>query len=71
MGIQSHQKMIYQILAELDQDNSGGMDFDEFFKMATTKQPMRETKADIYRAFNLFDLNREGKITFEELKRVS
>jgi Ca2+-binding EF-hand superfamily protein len=71
MGIQTHSKLIYQVLGELDQDNSGGIDFDEFFKLATSKQPMRETRLDIQRAFNLFDLNREGRITFEELKRVA
>jgi len=58
-------------LGELDQDNSGGIDFDEFFKLATTKPPMRETRKDIERAFYLFDLNREGKIQFEELKGVA
>ena len=47
MGLDSQSKLIYQVLGEMDEDNSGGISFDEFFKLATSKQTMRETKQDI------------------------
>jgi Ca2+-binding EF-hand superfamily protein len=61
MGLEAQSKMIYQVLGELDQDNSGGFDFNEFFALATSKQSVKDNRKDILRAFNLFDLNKEGK----------
>ena len=34
-GFSGKNKFVYQILAELDEDQSGGIDFDEFLKLAT------------------------------------
>ncbi|CAD8065242.1 unnamed protein product [Paramecium sonneborni] len=71
LGLRAQNKMIYQVLGEIDQDNQGGFSFDNFIKLATAKQNLKETRGSLMRTFNLFDLNREGRITWDELKRVS
>lgn len=37
LGFGGANKFIYQILAELDEDQSGGIDFQEFLRLATAK----------------------------------
>ena len=37
LGFSGQNKFVYQILAELDEDQSGGIDFAEFLRLATSK----------------------------------
>ena len=37
LGFTGQNKFVYQILAELDEDQSGGIDFPEFLRLATAK----------------------------------
>lgn len=39
--------------------------------MATTKITTKDSKADIQKVFNLYDQNKEGRITWDELKHVA
>ena len=48
-------KFIYQILAELDEDQSGGIDFAEFLRLATAKIGEKDIRVDINKVFNAFD----------------
>ncbi|CAK73693.1 unnamed protein product (macronuclear) [Paramecium tetraurelia] len=66
-----HNKFIYQVLGELDTDNSGGIDFEEFLHLATAKISDKDTREQIQKVFNLYDWNKEGRITWDELKRVA
>ncbi|CAD8148496.1 unnamed protein product [Paramecium octaurelia] len=66
-----HNKFIYQVLGELDTDNSGGIDFEEFLHLATAKVSDKDTREQIHKVFNLYDWNKEGRITWDELKRVA
>lgn len=51
-------KFVYQILAELDEDQSGGIDFAEFLRLATAKIGEKDSRAEINKVFNSFDPNR-------------
>lgn len=44
MGFGGQNKFVYQILAELDADQSGGIDFPEFLKLATAKISDKDTR---------------------------
>lgn len=68
------------MLGELDKDNSGGIDFEEFLALATAKVSDKDTKDQVKKVFNLYDWNHEGilkyyppigRITWDELKRVA
>jgi Ca2+-binding EF-hand superfamily protein len=52
------------VLAEIDEDNSGGIDFEEFLKLATQKVSTKDSRADIQKVFNLYDWNKEGLVSF-------
>ena len=49
----------------------GGIDFDEFLNMATARVSNKDSRADVQKVFNLYDWNKEGRITWDELKRVA
>lgn len=58
LGFGGQNKFVYQILAELDDDQSGGIDFPEFLRLATAKMSDKDSRAEIEKVFNSFDINR-------------
>ena len=58
LGFQGNNKFIYQILAELDDDQSGGIDFAEFLRLATAKLGEKDSRAEIDKVWGSFDVNR-------------
>lgn len=58
LGFTGQNKFVYQILAELDEDQSGGIDFAEFVRLATAKIGEKDTRPEILKVFNAFDPNR-------------
>lgn len=58
MGFGGQNKFVYQILAELDDDQSGGIDFAEFLRLATAKMSDKESRAEVDKVFQSFDINR-------------
>ena len=64
LGFTGQGKFVYQILAELDEDGSGGIEFPEFVKLATAKLSDKDSRGDITKVFNSFDINRAVKRIF-------
>lgn len=58
LGFSGQNKFVYQILAELDEDQSGGIDFPEFLRLATSKISEKDSRAEVNKVFNSFDINR-------------
>ena len=71
LGLLSNSKVLYQVLGELDEDHSGGIDFNEFFSFLTAKVNEKDKKEEIVKLFKFFDDNDNGKIQWAELKRVA
>ena len=78
LGFTGQNKFVYQIMAELDDDQSGGIDFAEFVRLATAKIGEKDSRAEINKVFTAFDPNRavildliQGKFTVNELKKVA
>lgn len=71
LGFGGQNKFVYQILAELDDDQSGGIDFPQFLKLATAKLSDKDSRAEINKVFASFDVHKNGKITVMQLKRVA
>jgi len=59
------------MIADIDKDGSGTIDFEDFLGMMTTKMGERDSKEEILKAFRLFDDDETGKISFKNLKRVA
>jgi Ca2+-binding EF-hand superfamily protein len=76
LGFGGQNKFVYQILAELDDDQSGGIDFAEFLRLATAKLSDKESRVEVDKVFGAFDLNRaviifdnSGKIHHFRIKK--
>ena len=67
LGFEGSNKFVYQILAELDDDQSGGIDFAEFLRLATAKLGEKDSRAEIDKIWGSFDVNRSViKFLFRE-----
>ena len=60
LGFGGQNKFVYQILAELDDDQSGGIDFAEFLDLMTARISDKDSKEDIEKVFKLFDDEKTG-----------
>lgn len=58
LGFTGQSKFVYQILTELDEDQSRGIDFAEFLRLATAKIGDKHSRTEINKVFNAFDPNR-------------
>lgn len=61
----------FQMITELDSDGNGNIDFDEFFGLMTTKISDKNTRAQYAKVFAMYDEERKGYITAENLAAVA
>lgn len=71
MGMNTNNKLIYQILAELDKDGSGVIDFEEFMKMAIVRTEFKPSKKELMKIFKIFDVSKKGRISQADLKKIA
>lgn len=71
LGFEAKNQTIYQMIADIDQDNKGNIDFDEFLKLMTARISDKDTKQDIEKVFKLFVPDKSGYITLKDLRRVA
>jgi len=70
LGVEITGEEIKDIMASLDENGDGVMDFDEFVQMMDRRMSINSQYAEIEQTFKVFDKNGDGKITFDELKDV-
>jgi centrin-1 len=68
LGFEGNNKFIYQILAELDDDYSGGIDFKEFIRLATAKIEDKSSRGDTDKIWLSFDVNKSVRILLFRVK---
>ncbi|RXI07165.1 hypothetical protein DVH24_026301 [Malus domestica] len=71
LGFEMTEEQIHQMIADVDKDGSGAIDFDEFAHMMTAKIGERDTKEELMKAFQLIDLDRNGKISAADIKSIA
>ena len=71
LGFEPKKEEIRKMIADVDKNGSGTIDFDEFLTMMTIKMGERDSKEEMIKAFRLFDDDETGRITFKNLKRVA
>ena len=71
LGFEAKNQTIYQMIADIDKQGNGTIEFDDFLDMMTAKMSDKDTKEDIQKVFNLFDDDSTGKISLRNLKRVA
>lgn len=67
LGYNPKKQMIYQLVSDLDFNESGGVDFQEFVKMMTTKPCLKDTDDDIEKVYYQYDTDKKGYITKEDM----
>lgn len=71
LGFEPKKEEIKRMVAEINQDGSGKLDFDTFQNLLYQKMLDKDIREEIMKAFRLFDDEDTGKISFKNLKRVS
>lgn len=73
LGIDAKNQTLANMMADLDKDGSGKIDFSEFIEMMTAKMSDRDTREDLEKVFKLFlgDDDKADKIMLKHLKRVA
>ena len=71
LGIEAKAEAVYAMIAELDKDGSGQIEFDEFFYMMTTRPSTNESRDEIHKVFVTFDSQRTGYVALKDLRKVA
>ncbi len=71
LGFDSKNGSIFQMIADLDSDGNGNIDFPEFFNLMTTKISDKNSRAQYAKVFAMFDDDKKGYLTAENLVRVA
>ncbi|XP_075498259.1 calcium-binding protein CML19-like isoform X2 [Primulina tabacum] len=61
---------INEIIAEVDKDGSGAIEFDEFFYMITSKFVEMCIKEKLTEVFHIIDQDKNGKIYFADIQCI-
>ena len=62
--------VVYDIIAEIESENSTGLTYDDFVDRLTEKLQDRESEKATERVFDLFTEDPKGTVTYEVLKKV-
>lgn len=71
LGFESKNGAIFQMLADLDADGSGAIDFGEWLGLMTKRVTDKDSRANINKIFALFDDEKTGFISAKNLRRVA
>ena len=71
LGFEPSKEEIETLISNFDKEGTGRIDFHEFLDIMITKMSEKDSAEELDSAFQLFDLNGDKKITFEELKAVA
>ena len=71
LGFEFNQDEILRIIMELDPQNTGAIDYENFADLIQSKMSEREEIDQIRMAFDMLDDDKTGKITFANLPRVA
>ncbi|GBE59708.1 centrin [Babesia ovata] len=71
LGFDVKKQEVLQLMAKYDTMETGYIDFEAFKEIMVKKISERDPMEEINRAFELFDEDNKGKISFKDLKRVS
>jgi len=59
------------MIAELDKDGSGMIEFPEFFYMMTTRPSDNESRDEVHKVFVTYDSAKTGFIALKDLRKVA
>ncbi|VFQ98113.1 unnamed protein product [Cuscuta campestris] len=70
LGATATEQDLEDLIKEVDRDGDGHIDLQEFIELNTKDVDPEEIMANLKEAFSVYDINRDGTITAEELHQV-
>ena len=70
LGFQVKKAEIRKMVADVDKNENGSVEFDEFVDMMTCRMANRDSREEVMKVFRLFVDEGSDYITFRNLKRV-
>lgn len=71
LGFEPHRNWMKALIIEFDKEQTGLISKEDFLKIAMRKFDEKDKNNEILKAFDMFDLKKEGRISFQDLKRVA
>ena len=71
LGYENKNPTIYNLIQDLTDADTGGINFDYFLESITAKLRDKETREGIFKIFKLFDDDNSGSINLNNLKRIA
>merc|ERR1711915_580458 len=71
LGFEVKNEELKKMVADVDNDGNGTIEFGEFLEMMTGKMGEKDTREDIEKVFKLFDDDNTNKISLRNLRRVA
>merc|ERR1712216_504620 len=71
LGFEVKNEELKKMVADIDGDGNGTIEFGEFLGMMTGKMGEKDSREDIEKVFKLFDDDNSSKISFKNLARVA
>ena len=71
LGFEVKNEELKKMVADVDTDGSGMIEFGEFLEMMTGKMGEKDSREDIEKVFKLFDDDNTSRISFRNLARVA
>ena len=70
LGLSPTDEELQEIIADIDRDNDGTIDYKEFLRLMSTKLKDAQTEDELLEAFNVFDSSNKGFFGQPELDEV-
>lgn len=71
LGFESKNVAIFQMIADLDTDGNGSIDFGEWLTLMTKRVNDKDTRANVTKIFLIFDNERTGYISAKNLRKIA
>jgi len=71
LGLEQKNEAVFNMIKEIDTDGSGELEFTEWLEMMTARLSDKTPRSEIEKVFKLFDDDRTGDISLNNLKRVA
>merc|ERR1712161_3285 len=71
LGFEVKNEELKKMVADIDGDGNGTIEFSEFLEMMTGKMGEKDSREDIEKVFKLFDDDNTSRISFRNLARVA